>query len=256
MQNPFKIATGKRILCMKYFNNTIYFGNSRGEIFKIKLSENIDFSTNNFIIEKIANFYNPISSIVINNNNIFCSTWKGEIFNVLTGKFIILKNNIIKTMEISNDEILAGIDKTLFILDFDLKIKKEIIVKTKIQCMNKVNNSILIGQSLGIVGIYNKEYSEFEKISERGNIISIKSIENDIITGTTENILRKNKNILFEGDEWINAIFNENLFAVGNDIIKNNKILYSHIDKISEILENEKYIISSGIDGNIMIYLK
>lgn len=241
-----KIQLPNKPLCMCKHNNKIYIGDAHGQVLMIEQP---------YLHPKILlTLPAPVSSIVFISDIIYFGTWDGEVYSFSDNllKNIKLGKNPVKCMIVFDQKIFVSVDTKLIVLGKDLNILEKYDTEYKISCMDVHKDTVIFGLMTGMISKYNNGYISGYKSKHDTNILSI--YKN--LTGSSDNTLRNELNILFSGSGWIRSIFDENLFSSGKDVILERNILYSHEDEVMQVLKIDNKIISIGLDYSYIIFSK
>lgn len=236
------IPLANKPLCIVEHNNEIFIGDARGRVLKLKSPF--------FVPETIAEVAGPVSTIFFGNNQMFYGTWDGILYS--KDKEIKLGSNSIKCGCFYNGILFISIDSRLILLTEDFIKLEKIETESKIFGMDVSQNRVNFAMSNGSVSTYT---DKFEKGVSLDHEMSILCLKNGL-TGSTDNSIRNNGKLIFEGKGWIRSIWSSDLFSSGPDVYNFNNCIYSHKDEVVGIVEVNNTILSIGLDYCYKIYQK
>ncbi|EPR78911.1 hypothetical protein SLOPH_1865 [Spraguea lophii 42_110] len=234
----FEIKLKNKPLSIYSSGEDVYIGDFMGNLYLLKNGLKIIY-----VIDQ------PISSIVVDNGDIYYSTWKGEIYK--NNEKIKIGDDIIKNINFYKNELYAFIGDYMIILE-NMKIKKKINLDSKVLC-SMVNNDILyLGFSIPKICSYNNfEITDIETFHEAG-ILHL-NYNDGLITSSADKSIRKNNNIIYKSDVWCRGTLN-NLIWEDKRILKEGEVIIEHSDIIQGVVKVKDRIISIGLDCMIKIY--
>ncbi|EQB62356.1 hypothetical protein NAPIS_ORF00071 [Vairimorpha apis BRL 01] len=236
------ISTDYKLISLAYTTEYILIGDCRGNLYKLSEKK----------LNKISNCNSPISQIKIYNNNIYYSTWDGEIYK--NDKCIKIKTGIIKTFHILNDIIYVSLDLNIYVINLNLEVLNCIPVDHKVLCMSDFKNELVLGFNNNQIGLCKFNTIKYITTKHFTGILNLFINDGKIVTGSVDGTIRNKNNLIFKTNKWIRDIYDLNLFCSGNDVWFNNNILYSHNDEVMRVVKFHNDIISIGLDCKIIIY--
>lgn len=251
-----------KLLSIDYNDEYFVIGDNKGFIYKYM----------NDTVSKIFYCDSPVSDIKNCQNDIFYTTWDGDLFK--NDKSVHLCPGITKSMLIYNNLIYISIDLQIFVVSLELVILKTIDVPHKILCFGIADGKVFCGMNLPFLGWLDDAHNLFIKnISHETAILSIYFNKDSIYTGSVDGtvqeydiykIINESDEIivpekkLFENDKWIRSIYSKFIFSAGGVVFCYNdgtyKELYSHEDDVMKVIKFEDKIVSIGLDCVMKIF--
>lgn len=267
------INFSNKLLCLDYTDNYILIGDNIGNIYKYNFLETCDSSQNQYITSntkiQILFFCNsPVSCIFIYNNDIFYTTWDGDIYK--NDIKVHLSQEITKALIIFNNLIYVSLEHNIYILNLNLELLKVLNVPHKVLCFCSTENFIICGFNLPVICVIDTKFNLTTKSVEHDTgILSIKYNNGYIYTGSvdgslqmydfrdvfgSDNKMKSIKILKQKSSKWLRNIFNDKLYCSGNEVIYKNNLIYSHLDQVMRVIMLNKYIISIGLDKKMIFY--
>ncbi|KAI5169789.1 hypothetical protein PAEPH01_0997 [Pancytospora epiphaga] len=217
----------------------IYIGDARGDI--------LSLSPPYFCPRILHEAPGPVSAIIFH-NTLYYGTWDGVIF---TGSFSQkIGKNMIKSLAVLDDKLLASVDCKIVILSLDLEILEEYQTESKVYCIDVSEKTANFGMGSGLVSAYVGTYIPAIKSKHEATILCMRQG----MSGSTDGKLMKGEEVLYSGNGWIRSLCDENLFSAGKSVIEKGREIYRHDDEVVGLLRIENTIISIGLDYCYKVY--
>ncbi|KAF9764846.1 hypothetical protein NGRA_0234 [Nosema granulosis] len=245
-----KISLYNKPLSLEYESENVYFGDSRGYIFKTSYP---------FLsVSKIYDVDSPVSSLVWYGGKMFYGTWDGEIgiTDFKTKHSIGIVRDLVKSMTVFKNHVFVSIDHIVYIYNLDLELVDKIETPHKVLCFYSENDTCLVGMGVPFLGQIKLEDGSFKLhiISRTVHDTSILSIHKDLIGSSDGKITRMGNVTMFSSTGWIRSIFNGELFSCGKKVISKLSEIYAHEDEVMGVLRIRDKILSIGLDYTLCIF--
>lgn len=249
-----KIKLNNKPLSIENVNDNVYFGDSRGYIYKVTYP----FQT----VERVFDVDSPISSLFWYNNLMFYGTWDGEVgmTDLKTKKSIQITRDIVKCMTIYEQHIFVSIDHVVYILDLELNLVDKLEVPHKVLCFYKDEEACLVGMAVPFLGELIKEGDKFKIVNlvRSDHDTSILSIYKDLVGSSDGKITKSGSDVIFSSTGWIRSIYAEDLFSCGMKVIEKKNMsyeeIYAHEDEVMGVVRVKGKILSIGLDCSLCIF--
>jgi len=215
-------------------NGKIYVGDARGCIYEM--------DTSAACIDHVTTVSGPVSAIAFLNQMVFCGTWDGIV--IQGTREIKLGTDPIKCMCAFRGRLFVSVDKRLVVLDCDLNVVESYDTGNKVFCMEAEGDVLRFGLGTGLIASYTTGYGDEYKSEHDTTILCMR----DGLTGSADNTVRRDGEIVFRGSGWVRSLWDADLFSSGRDVIIKGEVAYSHDDEVVGVMRCGKAIISIGLD--------
>lgn len=244
----YKYRLNSKLLSITTTDQVVYIGTFMGDIYK--------FETFDHAPTLHLSLQQPISAIYPYNNTLIIGTWSGSIYenNI---KMLTFGRNIIKALIVFNKNIIVSESNFIHILDLNYNCVSKVDLKCKVLCFDIHKNLLVCGTNRSHFVVFDEDLRKSPSVVEskhHTSILGVVHVGDKRFSCSADKTIICDGEIMYYGENWVHAI-TENAFGDGKNLYVNKKKVFGHNDNISGIVEVNDYVISIGLDGQI-IFIK